>query len=80
MQFVGFCRIRLVWGSTSARKCRDHVFYRRAFPSADLRWMHARFLVFEDCWSCVDLAGVVGFNSVFECDACDDFGGVVKAS
>ena len=37
-------------------------------------------LVFEDCWSCGDLAGVVGFNSVFECDACDDFGEIIKAS
>ncbi len=36
-------------------------------------------LVFEDCWSCGDLVGF-GFNSVFECGACDDFGEVVKAA
>ena len=37
-------------------------------------------LVFEDCGSCGDLAGVDGFNSVFECDAGDDFGQVIKAA
>ena len=37
-------------------------------------------LVFEICWSCGDLVGLWGFNSVFECDACDDFGEVVKAA
>jgi hypothetical protein len=37
-------------------------------------------LVFEDCWSCGDLAVVCGFNSVFERNACDDFGEVVKAA
>jgi hypothetical protein len=31
-------------------------------------------LVFEACRSCGDLVGVCGFNSVFERDACDDFG------
>jgi hypothetical protein len=31
-------------------------------------------LVFEACGSCGDLAVVDGLNSVFECDACDDFG------
>ncbi len=36
-------------------------------------------LVFEDCWSCGDLVGF-GFNSVFECGACDDFREVVKAA
>jgi len=36
-------------------------------------------LVFEGCWSCGDLVGF-GFNSVFEFDACDDFGEVVKAA
>ena len=43
-------------------------------------WELLSNLVFEDCWSCGDLAGVVGFNSVFECDACDDFGEIIKAS
>ena len=37
-------------------------------------------LVFEFCWSCGDLAGFGGFNAVFERDACDDFGEVVKAA
>ena len=37
-------------------------------------------LVFEGCWSCGDLALFGGFNSVFECDAGDDFGEVVKAA
>ena len=37
-------------------------------------------LVFEFCWSCGDLAGFGGFNTVFERDACDDFGEVVKAA
>ena len=37
-------------------------------------------LVFESFWSCGDLAMVGGFNSVFERDACDDFGEVVKAA
>ena len=36
-------------------------------------------LVFEGCWSCGDLVEF-GFNSVFEFDACDDFGEVVKAA
>jgi hypothetical protein len=35
--------------------------------------------VFEGCWSCGDLVGF-GFNSVFERNACDDFGEVVKAA
>lgn len=33
-------------------------------------------LVFEACRSCGDLVGVCGFNSVFERNACDDFGEV----
>ena len=37
-------------------------------------------LVFEGFGSCGDLVGVCGFNSVFERDACDDFGEVVKAA
>ncbi|AGI71480.1 putative IS3 family mobile element-associated protein [Octadecabacter arcticus 238] len=37
-------------------------------------------LVFEYCWSCGDLVGVCGFDSVFERDACDDFCEVVKAA
>jgi hypothetical protein len=37
-------------------------------------------LVFEVCLSCGDLVRVCGFNSVFERDACDDFGKVVKAA
>ena len=36
--------------------------------------------MFEDCWSCGDLVGVGGFNSVFERDAGDDFGEVIKAA
>jgi hypothetical protein len=28
-------------------------------------------LVFEGCWSCGDLVGVCGFDSVFERDACE---------
>ena len=31
-------------------------------------------LVFEDSLSCGDLAWFVGFDSVFDCDAYDDFG------
>ncbi len=37
-------------------------------------------LVFEYCWSCGNLVGVCGFDSVFERDACDDFCEVVKAA
>ena len=37
-------------------------------------------LVFEACVSCGDLAVVVGFNSVFERDACDDFSKVIKTA
>jgi len=37
-------------------------------------------LVFEACRSCGDLAWVSGFNSVFERDAYDDFGQVIKAA
>jgi len=37
-------------------------------------------LVFEFFWSCCDLAGFGDFNTVFECDAGDDFGEVVKAA
>jgi hypothetical protein len=37
-------------------------------------------LVFKACRSCGDLVWVGGFNSVFERDAGDDFGEVVKAA
>ncbi len=37
-------------------------------------------LVFESFGSCSDLVGFGGFNSVFERDARDDFGEVVKAA
>jgi hypothetical protein len=37
-------------------------------------------LVFKACQSCGDLVWVGGFNSVFERDAGDDFGEVVKAA
>ena len=37
-------------------------------------------LVFEVFGSCSDLVRVCGFNSVFECDAGNDFGEVVKAA
>jgi hypothetical protein len=37
-------------------------------------------LVFEVCRSCGDLVGFGGFNSVFERDACDDFGQIIKAT
>ena len=37
-------------------------------------------LVFDVSRSCGDLACVGGFNSVFELDAGDDFGEVVKAA
>ena len=37
-------------------------------------------LVFEGFGSCGDLVFVCGFNSVFECDASDDFGEIVKAA
>ena len=37
-------------------------------------------LVFEACRSCGDLVWVCGFNSVFERDACDNFGEIVKAA
>jgi hypothetical protein len=37
-------------------------------------------LVFEACRSCGDLAVVCGLNYVFERNACDDFGEVVKAA
>ena len=37
-------------------------------------------LVFEDCWSCGDLVKVGGFNSVFESNAGDDLGEIIKAA
>jgi hypothetical protein len=37
-------------------------------------------LVFEVFGSCGDLVWVCGFNSVFECDAGDDFGEAIKAA
>jgi len=37
-------------------------------------------MVFEACWSCRDLAVFGGFDSVFERDASDDFGEVVKVA
>jgi hypothetical protein len=37
-------------------------------------------LVFESFWSCGDLAGFGGFDPVFEFDAGNDFGEVVKAA
>ena len=37
-------------------------------------------LVFEVCWSCGELVLVCGFDFVFERDACDDFGQVIKAA
>ena len=37
-------------------------------------------LVFEVCRSCGDLVGFCGFNSVFDRDACDDFGQLIKAA
>ena len=37
-------------------------------------------LVFEVCRSCRDLVRFGGFNSVFECDAGDDLGEIVKAA
>ena len=37
-------------------------------------------LVFEGSRSCGDLVCGCGFNSVFEPDACDDFGQVIKAA
>jgi hypothetical protein len=43
-------------------------------------WELLSNLVFEGCWSCGDLVGVCGFDSVFERDACDDFREVVKAA
>jgi hypothetical protein len=46
----------------------------RAKELAALRVELLSNLVFEACRSCGDLVGVCGFNSVFERDACDDFG------
>ena len=37
-------------------------------------------LVFEDCWSCGDLVKVGGFNSIFESNAGDDLGEIIKAA
>ena len=54
------------------------VFVYRLYTSGTVEELLSN-LVFEDCWSCGDLAGF-GFNSVFEFDACDDFGEVVKAA
>ncbi len=51
-----------------------------------LRWPAVRLkellssLVFEAFGLCGDLVVLCGFNSVFECDAGDDFGQIVKAA
>ncbi len=52
---------------------------RRVWQTANLVELLSN-LVFEDCWSCGDLVWVCGFNSVFERDASDDFGEIVKAA
>ena len=60
-------------------KCRHSTYQHRlvvGFVSDEL----LSNLVFEGCWSCGNLVLVYGFNSVFECDAVDDFGEVVKAA
>jgi hypothetical protein len=36
MKFVDVRNAHLFWSCTSARKCRRHVLYRRAFPCANL--------------------------------------------
>ena len=36
--------------------------------------------MFEVCRSCGDLVGFGGFNSVFECDARDDFSEIVEGA
>ena len=51
-----------------------------AFRVECVGWELLSNLVFESFWSCGDLAFWGGFNSVFERDACDDFGEVVKAA
>jgi len=71
---LGDFRYRLIW--------RSIVF----LPEANILTRYVLIcellsnLVFEDCWSCGDLAWVCGFNSVFERDASDDFGEIVKAA
>ena len=55
------------------------LFWPKVFRSARQSELLSN-LVFEGFWSCCDLVGFGGFNSVFECDACDDFGEIVKAA
>jgi hypothetical protein len=62
---VGLCR----------KQCAYSVF---KYPPQRLELLSN--LVFEDCWSCGDLVRVGGFNSVFESNAGDDLGEIIKAA
>lgn len=50
------------------------------YVKVGVAWELLSNLVFEACRSCGDLVWGCGFNSVFEPDAGDDFGEVVKAA
>ena len=60
---------------SAAPKIYAAVFYREVLIKELLS-----NLVFEDSRSCGDLVCGCGFNSVFEPDACDDFGQVIEAA
>jgi hypothetical protein len=55
-------------------------FYNKSFYIVGLILELLSNLVFEGFGSCGDLVWLGDFNSVFERDACDDFGEVVKAA
>jgi len=58
----------------------DGCWARRSMAPDELRRELLSNLVFEGSRSCGDLVCGCGFNSVFEPDACDDFGQVIKAA
>ncbi|MFT5800022.1 MAG: hypothetical protein ACI84R_004104, partial [Candidatus Azotimanducaceae bacterium] len=61
------------------QRCRKSVKRALFRHSLDLHELLSN-LVFEDFGSRGDLVLVGDFNSVFKCDASDDFGEVVKAA
>ena len=79
-------RDRAIWKTRRPPFMRDHLERLVFIDETSLKTNMTKAgeflsnLVFEGFGSCGDLVWVCGFNSVFECDASDDFGEVVKAA